>query len=92
MSAGDEDVQQRTIPSFIGPLSVLGVCLGMISWMVPLFYEALPALFIGVPVSGLVMMALPVVPLRQLGTGLVASVLVWPFTLLGVLIFSGTLD
>lgn len=77
--------QERVIPTFIGPLSVVGTCLGMIAWVVPAFYGATTGWLIALPISGLVMLVLPVPPLRQLAVGLVASALMWPFTVLGIL-------
>lgn len=91
MSAVDRSAPQRTMPTFLGPLSVLGVCLGMIAWVVPAFYGGATVWLFAVPLSGLLLVLLPVAPLRHLGTGLVASVLVWPFTVLGVLAVPGVL-
>lgn len=92
MSAAEENVRQKTIPSFVGLFSVVGVCLGMIAFGVPLFYEAVSVLFIGVPIAGLVLLAVPIAPLRHFGTGLLASVLAWPFSLAGVVIIAGVLE
>ncbi|MDN5894272.1 MAG: hypothetical protein L0H93_09620 [Nocardioides sp.] len=84
--------EQRTMPSSLGPLSVVGVCVGMIAWVAPAFYGGMSVWLIALPLSGLLMLVLPVSPLRHLGLGLVASVLVWPFTVIGVLGLPGILD
>lgn len=91
MKAMETSRSQRALPSFVGPLSLLGVCLGMIAWVTPAFYGGTTAWLIALPLSGILMLALPVAPVRHLGLGLVASVLVWPFTVIGVLALPGIL-
>ncbi|MDN5856561.1 MAG: hypothetical protein L0K86_27745 [Actinomycetia bacterium] len=83
--------QQKTIPSLLGPLSLLGVCLGMVAWMLPALYGGASAWLLLFPASGLLLMFLPVSSVRHFGTGLVASVLVWPFTVFGAVLVGGSL-
>lgn len=85
MSASDGPGSPRTLPTFVGPTSVLGVGVGMVAWVLPAFYGGATLWLIALPLSGIAMLVLPVTPVRHLGLGLVASVLVWPFSVLGVL-------
>ena len=79
------------MPSFIGPLSLLGVGVGMIAWLVPVFYGGASAWLFAIPLSGLLMTFLPIALIRHLGSGLVASVLVWPYTVIGLQTLPGIL-
>jgi len=83
--------EQKPLPSLLGPLSLLGVCLGMIAWMLPALYGGASGWLLLIPASGLVLSFLPFAWVRHVGTGLVASVLVWPISLLGLLLFGGLL-
>lgn len=78
-------IRERAIPTFVGPLSLLGVCVGMIAWLLPVLYGAELLWLLAVPLSGLLCVALPVRSVRHLGLGLIASFLVWPITVLGFL-------
>ena len=80
---------QKTIPAMLGPLSLVGVCVGMVAWVTPALYGGASAWALVLPGSGVLMTFVPHASVRQFGAGLVASVLVWPFTLIGVLMFAG---
>ena len=91
MSSGDRSAQQRTVPTFVGPLSVVGVMVGMVAWVAPAFYGGTTDWLIALPVSGVPMLLLPLASVRHLGLGLAASFLVWPFSLIGAVVLPGLL-
>ncbi len=76
-------VRERTLPGFAGPLSLVGCCLGMAAWLLPYFAGGASVWLLLLPAAGLLLVVLPVTPLRQLGFGLVISILVWPVTIVG---------
>ncbi len=81
----------KVLPQLIGPASLVGVCLGMLAAGVGWQLDGPGNLLLGVPLIGAVLLPLPG-HLRQLGTGLLASLAVWfvaPFAFVSMYI---TLD
>ena len=71
---------------------MLGACVGMVAWVAPYFFGSQALWTLALPAVGLLLVVLPVATLRHLGVGLLASVLVWPVTVIGVVALSGLLD
>lgn len=81
---------EGTAASLVGPGSLLGACLGTAAMLLPVLYGGSTAFLLGVPVVGVVLMLLPGARVRRLGTGLLASGLVWPLLLAALLVLAAT--
>ncbi|WP_235735975.1 hypothetical protein [Nocardioides alcanivorans] len=75
----------REIPRYVGPVSVLGVVVGVLMWTLPMHWGGNTYLLYLVPPAGLLLLVVPGAA-RQFGAGLVGALLFWPVAALGLLL------